>query len=82
VWCEHLQLERVGVFDLFLDLGGHSLLAMQIIEAIEQRTGVRFVPGDLATHNLAQLAERCDQLQQRTTSPSRARGILSRILRR
>jgi amino acid adenylation domain-containing protein len=33
IWCKVLQLDRVGVDELFFDLGGESLRAMQVIAA-------------------------------------------------
>ncbi|WP_186032284.1 non-ribosomal peptide synthetase, partial [Burkholderia gladioli] len=37
LWCEVLQLERIGTADNFFELGGHSLLAIKLIGAIRQR---------------------------------------------
>ena len=40
VWCQTLNLDKVGVFDSFFELGGHSLLATQVVswaEATYQR---------------------------------------------
>jgi acyl carrier protein len=34
VWCEVLDVDRVGVDDAFIDLGGNSLLAIQIISRL------------------------------------------------
>jgi amino acid adenylation domain-containing protein len=31
VWCEVLELDRVGVHDNFFELGGHSLLSAQVL---------------------------------------------------
>ncbi len=34
IWCEILELERVGIHDNFFDVGGNSLLGMQIIAKV------------------------------------------------
>ena len=36
IWCEVLDLERVGIHDSFFDLGGHSLSAMKIVSRIRK----------------------------------------------
>ncbi|PBQ11693.1 hypothetical protein CCL08_24380, partial [Pseudomonas congelans] len=36
LWCELLNVERVGRHDHFFELGGHSLLAVSLIERMRQ----------------------------------------------
>ncbi|HEX8613864.1 MAG TPA: amino acid adenylation domain-containing protein [Telluria sp.] len=40
LWCDLLQLERVGRNDHFFELGGHSLLAVQMTSRLRQRLGL------------------------------------------
>jgi amino acid adenylation domain-containing protein/non-ribosomal peptide synthase protein (TIGR01720 family) len=41
IWCDVLQVSRVGREDDFFTLGGHSLKAMQVASRVEQAFGVR-----------------------------------------
>ncbi len=40
IWCEVLQLERVGRHDNFFELGGHSLIATQVASRLRDRFGL------------------------------------------
>jgi hypothetical protein len=42
IWCEVLDLERVGVFDDFYEVGGHSLLAMGLSSQVMSQLHVEF----------------------------------------
>ena len=41
IWCEVLQLERVGVHDNFFALGGHSLLVARMVGLIDRHCRVQ-----------------------------------------
>jgi amino acid adenylation domain-containing protein len=71
VWRELLAIDEIAVEDNFYDLGGHSLLAIQVIAALEKRTGLGISPRDLAFHTLKQFAARCElRMPLAATSPS------------
>jgi amino acid adenylation domain-containing protein len=42
IWCEILDLERVGIRDNFFDLGGHSLIATKLVSRFRDIFQVEF----------------------------------------
>jgi len=36
IWCEVLEVERVGIYDSFFDLGGQSLKATRVLSAVRE----------------------------------------------
>src|SRR5207249_52312 len=40
IWCELLNLERVGTHDDFFDLGGHSLLITRLASRLRSDLGI------------------------------------------
>jgi len=42
IWQDCLDMERVDIFSNFFELGGHSLIAVQVMNRLEQQTGVRY----------------------------------------
>ncbi|MGY8779656.1 MAG: phosphopantetheine-binding protein, partial [Longimicrobiales bacterium] len=61
IWAELLGLERVGVYDNFLDVGGHSLVGIRVLLRIQQATGVRLEANALTLQTLEQLAADVDR---------------------
>ena len=58
IWCEVLDVDRVGVHDNFFQLGGHSLMATQVQSRIRQRLKLEMpLPAVLQTPTVASLAE-------------------------
>jgi len=50
IWCELLQLERVGRQTNFFEAGGHSLLAVQLASRVRSRLGVEVELAQLFAH--------------------------------
>ncbi|MBA2674790.1 non-ribosomal peptide synthetase, partial [Ramlibacter sp.] len=50
LWCELLQVPRVGRNDDFFELGGHSLLAMRLVSRLRHVLGAELSLGDVFEH--------------------------------
>ncbi|HEX7814032.1 amino acid adenylation domain-containing protein [Dyella sp.] len=58
LWCQLLDLARVGRHDHFFELGGHSLIAIRLLGKVSQQFGVSLPLASLFNHpTLAALAE-------------------------
>ena len=58
IWCEILEVDKIGINDNFFELGGHSLKAIQIISLIEKRLNkVIILPDFLETPTISGLYE-------------------------
>ncbi|MGZ3238428.1 MAG: non-ribosomal peptide synthetase, partial [Burkholderiaceae bacterium] len=42
IWCELLNVDRIGINHNFFDLGGHSLLAMRMVAKVRDRWQIDF----------------------------------------
>jgi len=71
IWCELLDVERVGVHDQFLAIGGHSLLALRLVSRIQARMGVELsLEAVFVAPTVAELAALVDA-QRARTAPSK-----------
>ncbi|HWH90152.1 MAG TPA: non-ribosomal peptide synthetase [Pseudomonas sp.] len=65
IWCEVLNVARVGLNDNFFELGGDSILSIQVVSRARQQ-GIHFSPRDLFQHqtvqSLAAVAGRTQQV--------------------
>jgi amino acid adenylation domain-containing protein len=60
ICADLLQLEVVGTDQNFFDIGGHSLLALELINRLEDGSGVKITPLDIMLNSLGQLAAQID----------------------
>ena len=61
VWCEILELDRVGRHDSFFESGGHSLLATRLVSAVRRIFRVELpLRAVFETPTLAELARRIE----------------------
>jgi acyl carrier protein len=56
IWKQFLKVNAVAADDNFFDLGGHSLLALQVVVALEAKTGTRLNPRSLFFQTLRQFS--------------------------
>ncbi|MCX5412438.1 non-ribosomal peptide synthetase [Streptomyces sp. NBC_00059] len=64
IWCELLDLPRVGVRDNFFELGGHSLAATRLISRVRDRFRITISLREVFTaRTVAELAVTVDRLQ-------------------
>ncbi len=62
LWCEVLDVPRVGIQDNFFDLGGHSLAATRLIARIRDRFEISIGLREVFTsRTVADLASTVDQ---------------------
>ncbi|WP_315828587.1 MULTISPECIES: type I polyketide synthase [unclassified Bradyrhizobium] len=47
IWKDVLKIQEVGRHDDFYSLGGHSLLALQLLQKLQEETGIGLSPRDL-----------------------------------
>ncbi len=63
LWAEALRLQRVGVYDPFLELGGHSLTAMQLVARLQDVFGIELsLRAFFDASTIARLADHLDRL--------------------
>ena len=80
IWCELLQLERVGVHDNFFELGGHSLLGTQLISRIQSVFQVKMPLRTLFEHpTVAGLSLEVINLKTEKTASQAIEDLLSEL---
>ncbi|MHC8319475.1 non-ribosomal peptide synthetase [Pseudomonas sp. GB2N2] len=66
IWCDVLNVTKVGLNDNFFELGGDSILSIQVVSRARQQ-GIHFSPRDLFQHQtvqtLATVASRTEQVK-------------------
>jgi amino acid adenylation domain-containing protein len=79
VWCEVLDLERVGLYDNFFMLGGHSLLATRVVTRLRDTFGIDLPVGALfGAPTIAALAR---EIERRSgEAPARRETVEDRAL--
>jgi acyl-coenzyme A synthetase/AMP-(fatty) acid ligase/acyl carrier protein len=64
IWCDLLELDRVGIHDNFFELGGHSLLATQVVSRVRKDFGLQVpVRTVFESPTVMEMAERVEALR-------------------
>lgn len=58
IWCDILEVDKIGMRDHFFRLGGHSLSATRVVARVHEELGADIKVRDLFSHPVAQ--EFCD----------------------
>jgi len=63
IWCAVLAIEKIGIYDNFVDLGGHSILAIKCLNRVRDAFAIDLPPTILfaETANVRELAEIIDK---------------------
>ena len=80
IWCEVLSVERVGLYDNFLDLGGHSMLAMRCVSGIRRLFRIELPLSVLfESANLAELAQALTAYEDRPGGLEQIARVLQKV---
>jgi len=79
LWCELLQLDRVGIDDSFFDLGGDSLAVVRMVNAYQNRFGQEIPPVKVFQHPT--IAQLCHFLDAKESDASFGKEIENRAAR-
>jgi predicted amino acid dehydrogenase len=73
IWCDVMEIDRVGRRDNFFDLGGHSLMALRLVakisRAVRKDLSVRFL---FVNPTIQSQAKELERERERAPSPSAA----------
>jgi len=80
IWCEVLQVDRVGVHESFLQLGGDSLGMVKVMNILEKKTGVKVNLRSLFHQSLGQIAAVCEErFTEEAARSGKEGGVLTRL---
>jgi acyl-coenzyme A synthetase/AMP-(fatty) acid ligase/acyl carrier protein len=80
IWKALLKLERVGVYEDFMDLGGNSLLAFQMVSRIRDEFSLELpLAAVFASPTIAELAEAIAQKLAAQSDPAELARLLAEI---
>jgi hypothetical protein len=80
IWRDVLAVERVGIYDNFLNLGGHSLLAMRCVSGIRQVFRIDLPLRVLfESANLAELAQALPAYEQQPGALEKIARVMQKV---
>ncbi|MGE5423735.1 MAG: non-ribosomal peptide synthetase, partial [Syntrophothermus sp.] len=79
IWCNLLNLKKVGIHDDFFEIGGHSMIAVSLMVQIEKELGIRLPLATLfdrsTIHKLSELIDnKPENIKWRSLVPIRPEG--------